>query len=367
MMTHIDNRRSYEGFIHKEEFDNVDSINAKPTVGTVDFAEIPGSSDETEDSVIDDPILSDTSNLHKLRRDSVSNSKNFIKYIPSEKSSWLRKNHTALYLLLSLAAERARWENTEYLDGLIPGDAILGNFEEAGITRQQYRDAIEKGEKLGIWEVVWNQKSTKHQKRTIKRTIKSIVVNIRNSDIWDINLEKRTICGTMREPSENHKQERKERKERKELLFCIPDQVVGKSQKNEISKKVVEEIKSCKKRHVSGIDVEIFFDDIIRQAIHKKTSWTTEEIKQAWNILVKYKGIIRNGWLFIEGTLKNIKNKKSQEFINKGKKCSIIPEKKKELQEIIPSENTKKSTLADDSRGRPSLQSLLEKSQSRIK
>jgi len=36
-------------------------------------------------------------------------SERFIKYIPSDKAAWFRQHHTALYLLLSLAVERARW------------------------------------------------------------------------------------------------------------------------------------------------------------------------------------------------------------------------------------------------------------------
>lgn len=137
----------------------------------------------------------------------------FIKYIPSEKAKWLRKHHTALYLLLSLAVEQARWSD-DHNDGLLAGDSILGNFEDAGTTRQQYRDAIIKGENLGIWEVVYNRNCKKlleTPKRTIKRTIKSIVVNIKNSEVWDLNINAKNQSenqqGTNREPIENHKQE----------------------------------------------------------------------------------------------------------------------------------------------------------------
>lgn len=128
----------------------------------------------------------------------------FIKYIPSEFTSFLRQYHTPLYLLLSLAAERARFQPGESALGLLPGDAILGSYEEAGISRQQYRDAIEKGESLGVWEVVFVPKSKKTKKRTIKGTIKAIVVNIKDTRTWDLNLKQEnhqeTICGTTAEP-----------------------------------------------------------------------------------------------------------------------------------------------------------------------
>ena len=117
-------------------------------------------------------------------------SERFIKYIPSEKSAWLRKHYPSVFLLLSLAIEQARWSE-DILDGLLPGDAILGNYEDAGLTRKQYRTALDKGIELGYWEVVFNQKDknlVKSPKRAIKRAIKSIVINITNSSIWDLNI-----------------------------------------------------------------------------------------------------------------------------------------------------------------------------------
>lgn len=113
----------------------------------------------------------------------------FIKYIPSEKSSWLRQFHTSLFLLLSLAVERAKRTNEECSLGLLNGDAILGSFEEAGISRKQYRHAIDKGVELKIWEIVWNPKNKNQQKRAIKGAMKSIIVNIKDSSIWDLNME----------------------------------------------------------------------------------------------------------------------------------------------------------------------------------
>lgn len=154
-------------------------------------------------------------------------SERFIKYIPSEKSKWLRKHHTALYLLLSLAIEQARWSD-DHNDGLMAGDSILGNFEDAGITRQQYRDALTKGESLGIWEVVYNRNCKKFletQKRTIKRTIKCVVVNIKDSDVWDLNLnrdnQQKNQQGTNREPTENHKQEDLIRSKNEKIIDLI--------------------------------------------------------------------------------------------------------------------------------------------------
>lgn len=111
----------------------------------------------------------------------------FIKYIPSEKARWLRKNYPNAYLLLSLIVERAR-RISGHIDGLQVGDAIIGDYEEAGLTRQQYRTAIEKLVEFNIIEIVYNgKKFLKREKSTIKITISGTLVRLIDSGIWDIN------------------------------------------------------------------------------------------------------------------------------------------------------------------------------------
>lgn len=150
-------------------------------------------------------------------------SERFIKYLPNEKAAWLRKHHTALYLLLSLAVERARWSNKECPLGLKQGDAILGNPKQAGISPKQYVNAIQKGIELGIWEKVYSRKDpelNKGQKRTIKGTIKSLVINVKDTGIWDLNIKNmdnhKDNDRTMTGQSQDNKQEQQEHKERKE-------------------------------------------------------------------------------------------------------------------------------------------------------
>jgi hypothetical protein len=383
-MEHVTTEKNHGNSQYRKELrsnrniDNVKAIKAKPTVWTVGLEETSDSLHETEDGNKDTSILADVSNLYKQRNTSVSTSKKFIKYIPSEKSAWLRSYHTSVYLLLSLAIERARWEENESLDGLLPGDAILGSYKEAGLTRQQYRTAIKKGEELGIWEIVYNRKNhninhTKTRnvqkstiKRTIKRTIKSIVVNIKGSDIWDLNIKNENHQNnhdinhelTMSQPSANHKQDSKDSKDSKDKeLFCIAQPGVVQNEKSFQEKKLNQGIKTIKKRHVNGHEVEVFFDDIIKKAISANKNWTLEEINEAWQILINYAGLIRDGWLFIEGTMKNIKNKKTQNFLKKGKKC----QENQEIKEKSKSEKSNEIILEDVSKERPSLQSLLDK------
>lgn len=113
-------------------------------------------------------------------------SDNFIKFIPSPEAEFLQENHPCAFLLLCLIAKCARRVNG-MPDGLIIGDAIICP-EKAGLSRQQYRTAVEKLEKMKYIEIVYNgKKFIKRDRSTIKVTISSMLVNLCNSSIWDIN------------------------------------------------------------------------------------------------------------------------------------------------------------------------------------
>lgn len=117
------------------------------------------------------------------------NSQRFIKLIDSPTTDWLQENYPNAFLLLSYIVRIAR-KNTEIPDGLIIGDAIIGEIEtsrKSGLSRKQYRNALEKLIELGMVELVYNPKSKNGQKRAIKRAIKSKVVNIIDSKVYDIN------------------------------------------------------------------------------------------------------------------------------------------------------------------------------------
>ena len=116
--------------ITKEDFDNVNSADAKPTVGTVGLAEISGSRHETEDGDSDTANLIDDSKFHKRRRTSVSKRK-FIQYCPCDDSFTLRMKHPFAFLLLTLIAERARRTYKIY-DGLDVGEAYIGDHQTIG-------------------------------------------------------------------------------------------------------------------------------------------------------------------------------------------------------------------------------------------
>ena len=157
----------------------------------------------------------------------------FIKFIPGEKATYLRQNHPSAFLLLNLIAERAR-RTPNHIDGLLVGDAMLGDHKLAGLTRQQYRTALEKLTDLNMIEIVHNgKKFLKREKSTIKLTIVGMLVNLKDSSIWDINSEEINQHinqrATNEQPTSNHKEERKrkKKKEKEEDTHMEIQKVVG--------------------------------------------------------------------------------------------------------------------------------------------
>lgn len=135
----------------------------------------------------------------------------FIKFIPSEKADFLQEHYPNAFLLLCLIARRAR-RDAGNPDGLLPGDAILGDYRSAGMTRQNYRTSLEKLVELKIVKIIWNgKKFLEREKSTINITIKSTLVNLCDSSIWDINVtdnnQQINQQVTNSQPTGNHKQE----------------------------------------------------------------------------------------------------------------------------------------------------------------
>lgn len=135
----------------------------------------------------------------------------FIKYIPSQKVSWLRENHPNAFLLLSLIAERAR--RIPGNDGLEMGECHIGDYEKAGIySRKAYRialdlliriKAIEKIEtcrsrksknlQVGATERATERATEKTTNRATiimsKRATVGTKVKLLDTEFWDINIE----------------------------------------------------------------------------------------------------------------------------------------------------------------------------------
>lgn len=141
----------------------------------------------------------------------------YIKLIDSEKTEWLIDNFPNAFLLLTIIARRAR-RTQGHIDGLQIGDALIGDHKSAGLTRQQYRTALQKLIEFGLVEIIYNgKKFLKREKSTIKTTIKGMLVNLKDSSVYDINHE--TINhhinqrATNEQPTSNHEQERTNKEE----------------------------------------------------------------------------------------------------------------------------------------------------------
>src|SRR5690349_10116982 len=89
----------------------------------------------------------------------------------------LLENDPDAYLLMSQIMFRALRSHSKFNRyDLEVGQALIGDYENCGLTRQRYRDALERIVK-------------KYKIATIKRTNKGTVATILNTEFCDINLE----------------------------------------------------------------------------------------------------------------------------------------------------------------------------------
>lgn len=201
-----------KGLDSKEDYGTVNLKNEKAELGDSALSENKPADLEHGRCIRDTYILPEAPNLHKHKEPYVS--ERFIKFTPSEKSTWLRSTYPNAFLILSVIAERARRVNG-MPDGLLIGDAIIGRQEIGeccGLSEKQSRLAIQKLIEFNILKIVWNGKKNKNlQNRAIKRAIKGMVVNLCDSSIWDINPneegQQKGQQRANRGPTEGHKQE----------------------------------------------------------------------------------------------------------------------------------------------------------------
>lgn len=164
--------------------------------------------------------------VNHFARGTAMSESNFVKLLRSEEAKFLLSYHPNAFVILTYIAMHARRYNGQP-DGLIIGDALIGHESIHGLSRQNFRTAIEKLAEMGIIQIVSNGKrffesdktSLKREKSTIKVTIKCHLVNICDSAIFDINSDGGNQHSnqqlTNSQPTGNHKQERiKKEKER---------------------------------------------------------------------------------------------------------------------------------------------------------
>jgi len=97
----------------------------------------------------------------------------YIKLYRSDATNELLKDKSA-FMLFTQIALRARRTDIFNISGLNPGEALVGDYRRIGLTRQNYRTALNKLEK---WKFI-----------TFKTTNKGTVATICNNAIYDINI-----------------------------------------------------------------------------------------------------------------------------------------------------------------------------------
>ena len=108
----------------------------------------------------------------------------------SEQTHWLRENHPNAFLLLTIIAERARWNEKNLTGGLKPLQCVLGTTEILwkGCTRMQLRTAIR--------TLIRN-----HQIVT-KTTKRGTIVTLVGTDIVQVNVNTKNHKVTNEQPTE---------------------------------------------------------------------------------------------------------------------------------------------------------------------
>ena len=116
-------------------------------------------------------------------------SKGFIKLNRCETTEWLLTKHPNAYLLLTLIALRAQ-RTADHPSGIKVGEALIGDHEAAGLTRRQYRTALDFliiNKYLQKIETCRNRKKSTTETATATTTL-GTKVKLLDSRIWDINL-----------------------------------------------------------------------------------------------------------------------------------------------------------------------------------
>jgi hypothetical protein len=139
-------------------------------------------------------------------------SERFIKFIPSEEALYLAKKHPKAFILLVFVAERARQKNG-LADGLTVGQCHVGDWENMGLTRQEYRTALNVLINKRFLEKVETCRT--RQNSTKRITTIGTLVKLCDSRVFDINIEldnhRSNHRPTTDQPPTNHEEERKRR------------------------------------------------------------------------------------------------------------------------------------------------------------
>ena len=99
----------------------------------------------------------------------------------------------------------------------------------------------------------------------------------------------------------------------KEIVVCSEGAVAPPHQNDFIG--------TVTKTKANGDQLTISQSEVFAAAVRTKAyqSWKTEEIVEAWNILVEYQGYVNDGIAFIRGTIEKIRNRAKADYAEKMK------------------------------------------------
>lgn len=78
----------------------------------------------------------------------------------------------------------------------------------------------------------------------------------------------------------------------------------------------------------NGTKVTTNLEEVFQRANAERKEWDLLEIQGAWQILCDYKGMVRDGFAFIDGTIKNMRNRQKGEQYSKTKDKSCKDQQK---------------------------------------
>ena len=139
----------------------------------------------------------------------------FVALVRGAETDDLQRRDPRGFLLLSLIARRAARTENRY-DGLEEGQALLGDHQAAGLTRQEYRSA--------------KSRLTKYKLATFQTTNKGTIATLLDSMVYDINCDlsnhQKQMTATKEQPSSNHqattnKKVKKDKNEKKGSALVV--------------------------------------------------------------------------------------------------------------------------------------------------
>ena len=143
-------------------------------------------------------------------------SERFVKCIDGIDTDYLVTTNPHAFALSWIIAKRARRE-PNHPDGLKVGEALIGDWQDYGFTRQQYRTALKHLCQQNIIEIIETNRTRKKSttETTTGVTTAGTRVRLLNTKVWDVNISdanhrsnhRSNHCPTTAQPLPNHEQE----------------------------------------------------------------------------------------------------------------------------------------------------------------